>query len=403
MGLLEVYSNPEKPEILCSLIDDKGNKKEIMLIKLQDNGIHVYKTQEHYILPPVPQIDSLIRDVIEEVAEELKVDSIVYNSGNDDSNSNSLVLSNDWFDVERLALASSKHVALSSEIDSRVIVSIVKFSNNTFASTVLRKEDSFPILQIFMDTSYNPPLIKIYNELGQVVESRREYVSNFEDYIKGLINEDEYAIVYRELLDYNFIPAENSTENGKKLYVGCIFKYIISFNTEKRSIIIKKRKLARVLKAILYLDKLVNNVGVEVIIGNLTDMENLDKNILKLKTKAEKLLGNKFKITNVSYYGDSMELIKNIKDVKKRRNENSSNKEILYVLPIVFIVVADSKRRFEEYVERIIKGPTSDGLELLDEYFRQNLSSSFVAYLANLEEILILYNDIIEDLDDQDE
>ncbi|TRM84579.1 hypothetical protein DJ526_11965, partial [Sulfolobus sp. A20-N-G8] len=66
-------------------------------------------------------------------------------------------------------------------------------------------------------------------------------------------------------------------------------------------------------------------------------------------------------------------------------------------------VVADSKRRFEEYVERIIKGPTSDGLELLDEYFRQNLSSSFVAYLANLEEILILYNDIIEDLDDQDE
>jgi hypothetical protein len=72
-----------KPIISCSLIDDNGNEKEILIISLEDNGIHVYKNIEekdnHYILPPIPQIDLLIKEVIDEVAEELNVKSIVLN------------------------------------------------------------------------------------------------------------------------------------------------------------------------------------------------------------------------------------------------------------------------------------------------------------------------------------
>ncbi|WP_338604044.1 hypothetical protein V6M85_05585 [Sulfolobus tengchongensis] len=391
MGLLEVYSNPERPEILCSLVDDKGNKKEIMLIKLQDNGVHIYKTEEHYILPPVPQIDSLIRDVIEEVAEELKVDSIVYNYGDIDTNSETLRLSNEWFDVERLALASSKHIALSSDVNSKIIVGIVKFSNNTYAATVLRSEDSFPILQIFMDMSYNPPLVKIYNELGQVIESRRENIDNFEEYVKSLINnEEEYTIIYREFIEYNLSPAENSIQNGKKIYAGCIFKYLIGFNIGKKPNVIKKHKLSRLLRAILYLDRVSNDVGVDIVVGNPSSIVNLSEAISKLKAKVNNIASKKYGLNNVHYYGVSSEIIKDI---------NMGSKDVLNVIPIAFIILADSKKKFEEYVERIISGPTVDGLELLDEYIRQNLSNTFIAYLANLEEVLILYNDIIQDLD----
>lgn len=392
MGLLEVYSNPERPEVLCSLVDDKGNKKEIMLIKLQDNGVHIYKTEEHYILPPVPQIESLIKDVIEEVAEELKVDSIVYNYGNIDTNSQTLILSKEWFDVERLALASSKHVTLSSDIDAKVIVGVVKFSNTAYAATVLRKEDSFPILQVFMDTSFNPPLIKIYNELGQVIESRRENIDNFEEYVKSLINEEEYTLIYREFIEYNPLPAENSTSDGKKIYAGCIFKYIIGF-TDKKPVLIRKRKLVRLLRAILYLDRISGGVGVDIIIGNPSTISDLPQSINRLKNKVEKLLGKKFEINNIYYYGANLDLIKEL---------NLNSKDVLRVIPIVFVILADSKKKFEEYVERIISGPTVDGLELLDEYIRQNLSNSYIAYLANLEEVLILYSDIIQDLDNNE-
>lgn len=393
MGLLEVYSNPEKPEILCSLIDDKGNRKEIMLIKLQDNGVHIYKTEEHYILPPIPQIDSLIKDVIEEVAEELKVDSIVYNYGNIDTNSETLRLSKEWFDMERLALASSKHVALSSDVNSRVIVGVVRFPNNAYAATVLRSEDSFPILQIFIDMSYNPPIIKKYNELGQVVESRRENIENFEDYLKSLINEEEYTLIYREFVEYNLLPAENPIQNGKTIYAGCIFKYLIGFNVGKKPSSVKKHKLARLLRAIMYLDRISNNIGVDVIIGNPSPISYLPLSIDKLKNKVESKVTKKHGLSSIHYSGVSSDVVKDV---------NFTSKDILSIIPIAFIILADSKKKFEEYVERIINGPTADGLDLIDEYVRQNLSNNFIAYLANLEEVLILYNDIIQDLEDNE-
>ncbi|MEM1600148.1 MAG: hypothetical protein QXW51_04980 [Sulfolobaceae archaeon] len=394
MVSLEVYSNPERPEVLCSLVDERGNKKEIMLIKLQDNGVHVYKTEEHYILPPIPQINSLIKNVIEEVAEELKVDSIVYNYGNIDTNSETLILSNDWFDIERLALASSKHVALSSDVESKIIVSIVKFSDNAYAATVLRREDSFPILQVFMDASFSPPLIKIYNELGQNIETRRENINNFDEYVKSLINEDEYTLIYREFIEYNPLPAESSTSDGKKIYAGCIFKYLIGFNVENKAILIKKRKLARLLRAILYLDRLSKSGGVDIIIGNPVSVSDLSQAIVKLKNKVNNAINKKFKINNIYYYGANLELIK--------ESNIASNKNILNVVPIAFVIIADSKKKFEEYVERILSGPKTDGLELLDEYIRQDLSNTFISYLASLEELLILYNDIIRDLDDNE-
>ncbi|WP_252896743.1 hypothetical protein [Metallosphaera hakonensis] len=125
LSILQVISDPKVPKVRCSLIDQSGKEKDIMTIFLQDNGIHVHKTldNDHYIIPPVPQIGVLIKEVIEEVAEELNAEAIVFRYGeNEPEEVDDLVLSDAWYDIERLALAASKHAALSEEMDSKVIV-----------------------------------------------------------------------------------------------------------------------------------------------------------------------------------------------------------------------------------------------------------------------------------------
>lgn len=410
MSILEVYSLQNKPIISCSLIDDNGNEKKILVISLEDNGIHVYKNIEekdnHYILPPIPQIDLLIKEVIDEVAEELNVKSIVFKFGNneeDEEQTDKLVLSEEWYNAEKLALVASKHTALLSDIDSKIVIGIVKFSSFLYAATILRKEDTFPLMQIVLKTDSEIPTLKIYNEMGQLVEERREKIDNFENYVRALVNSDEVAIVYKESLEEIPSPIEVTTNKGDKLYVGVIFKYFIGFlpstTTKDREISIHNRKkLAKMLRALLYLDKMGKNGGTEIIIGRKgVPLTKLREQIKLIKNRVENLLHKLYNLPEINYYGINESVI----DELIKYDEELSDSDLslgIRVLPVAFIVTASNKQEYDNQMNRILNGPTSDGYDILDEYVRRNVSSYFIGYLMSLEEALIIYDDIINEM-----
>ncbi|ARM74992.1 hypothetical protein [Acidianus manzaensis] len=412
MAILKVYSHPNEAMVSCLLIDEKGNEKDIMTISLEDNGVHVHKLlgeENYYILPPIAQIDTLVREVIEEVAEELNIDTIVFKFGDYNEDTDDLILSDAWYNIERLALAASKHTALSSDVESKIVIGIVKFSAYLYASTIIRKEDTFPLLQIIYDRSSNPSIIKIYNELGQVVEERRENIENFEEYVKSMLSSnDDVAIVYRESLDEIPSPKEVTNNNGEKYFVGIIFKYLAGFvpsisdshlnlNKKERIIIKNKKKFVRLLRAILYLDRFSKDGGVEVIIPSYTvPLHMLPLEISKLKGKAEKFLSNKLGLKGDNYFGANEEILKELSNEKNFISDNFYLD--LRILPIPFIIVASTKQQFDEYAKRIMNGPTSDGYEILDELIKENLSTFFIGYLMSLEEALIIYSDIFNEL-----
>ncbi|MCI2415442.1 MAG: hypothetical protein MPF33_09420 [Candidatus Aramenus sp.] len=409
MSILKVYSDPVKPTIMCSLVDDDGNERDILTITLEDNGIHVHKnlgTDDHYIVPPVPQVETLIREVIEEIAEELNVKSVVFTYGDEEEeNTEDLVLSDEWYNIEKLALAASKHTALSTEVDAKVVIGVVKFSNFIYSATVLRKEDTFPLLQVYMDSSSDVPLIRIYNELGQLIEERREKVEDFEEYVKSLVTSNEIAIVYREEVESFPSPKEVVTENGSTFYVGVIFKYVLGFlpsssidDVKTKKIYVKnKSKLAKLLRAVLYLDKLSSNGGVEVLVPSYAvPLNEIPKEIERLKQRAVKLL-KRYKVNAVSFYGVNESLLKELFNYKPKFEDGEVYLGIR-VIPVAFVIMAQDKGEFEEYVERILNGPTSDGYEILDEAIKKYVSSYFIGYLMDIEETLIIYSDIINEL-----
>ncbi|EZQ01815.1 MULTISPECIES: hypothetical protein [Acidianus] len=405
MNILQVYSYPSEAVVSCSLVDDKGNERKILTISLEDNGIHVHKLEkdDHYLIPPVPQIDMLIKEVIDQVAEELNVKAIIFRFGDGDKieETEDLVLSEKWYDIESLAKAASKHAAIVSDVESKYIISVVKFSNFIYASTVIRKEDTFPLMQIVMDTSSDAPHIKIYNEVGQLVEDRKERVADFEDYVRSLVNSDDVAIVYKESLDEIPSPTEITTENGDKYFVGVIFKYFLGFfSTDdanaKRGIILRnRRRFSKVLRAILYLDRLSEEGGVEVLMpAKAILLEDVPGEVKKMKVKAENIL-KRFRVSEVNYFGVSDTAMKEI------GSYNSSIMSIR-VIPVGFIIVTKTKQLFDEYVQRISNGPTSDGYEILDEFIKKNASRYFIGYLMSLEEALIIYSDILNELNKDD-
>ncbi len=407
MSVLQVYSNPAKAVISCSLVDENGNEKEILTITLEDNGIHVHKNigkDDHYIIPPIPQIDMLIREVIEQIAEELNVQAVVFRYGenSDLEETDDLILSDAWYDIEKLALAASKHAALASDVESKVIIGIVKFSNFIYAATVLRREDTFPLLQIFMDSSNNE--IKIYNEIGQLVEERREKVQDFEEYVKSLVNASDVAIVYKESLDEIPSPKEITTDNGR-YYVGVIFKYFMGFFpsssikevSSKRIYVKNKSKFVKLLRALLYLDKLSDEGGVEVLLSSsAVPLNDIPKEVDKIKVKVDKILG-KYKITDVNYFGINDTLIKELVNYKPQFGEGDVYLG-MRVIPVAFVIITENKQDFDNYVERILNGPTSDGYEILDEAVKKYISSYFIGYLMSVEEALIIYSDIFNEL-----
>ncbi len=405
LSILEVYSSQSKPVISCSLIDDDGNEKEILIISLEDNGIHVYKNIEekdnHYILPPIPQIDLLIKEVIDEVAEELNVKSIVFKFGNDkevEEQTDNLVLSSEWYNAEKLALAASKHTALLSDIDSKIIIGIVKFSNFLYAATILRKEDTFPLMQVILKTDGDIPELKIYNEMGQLIEERREKIDNFENYVRSLINSDDVSIVYKESLEEIPSPTEITTDKGK-LYVCVIFKYFIGFLPsssvkDKEILIHNKKKLAKMLRALLYLDRISKNGGTEIIIGRKgVPLSKLKEQIKLIKSNVENILHKIYNLTDVNYYGINDNIIEQLIKYDEELTDDDLSLGIR-VLPVAFIVSASNKQEFDNQVNRILNGPTPDGYDILDEYIRRNVSSYFIGYLMSLEEALIIYDDI---------
>jgi hypothetical protein len=392
--ILQVFSDENEPKVLCSVVEKEGQTKDILQIELRDNGLHIYKRnmddEDHYILPPVPEIDSLVKEIIEEVADELSVEAIVYKYGQDNETED-LVLAGTWHDLEKLALAASKHAAVSADVESKVIIGIVKFSNFIQAATLLRKEDSFPIMQVFVDFSTDPHTVKLYNEMGQLIENRRENVNDFEEYVKGLTNEEDSVIVYRESIGRSPSPTEVKYSNGETKYVGVIFKYIIGFNPEDSSDpkIKNKRRLSTIIRGTTYLDRLSEGSGVEVMIGNPITLDQLVKETLKIKRRIQRTLSKLgIQATDINYFGADESILKEIKD---------SNPWMLLV-PIGFLVVGSTKKEFDEFASRIVMGPTPDGMEILDEEIKSNLSNMFVGYLASLEEALILYNDIDEEV-----
>ncbi|AWR93483.1 hypothetical protein [Acidianus brierleyi] len=411
MSVLQVYSNPAKAVISCSLVDENGNEKEILTITLEDNGIHVHKNIEkddHYIIPPIPQIDMLIREVIEQIAEELNVQTVVFRYGenSDLEETDDLILSDAWYDIEKLALAASKHAALANDVESKVIIGIVKFSNFIYAATVLRKEDTFPLLQIFMDSSNNE--IKIYNEIGQLVEERREKVQDFEEYVKSLVNSSDVAVVYKESLDEIPSPKEITTDNGR-YYVGVVFKYFMGFFpsssikevSSKRIYVRNKSKFVKLLRALLYLDKLSDDGGVEVLLSSsAVPLNDIPKEVDKIKGKVDKILG-KYKITDVNYFGINDTLIKELVNYKPQFGEGDVYLG-MRVIPVAFVIITENKQDFDNYVERILNGPTSDGYEILDEAVKKYISSYFIGYLMSVEEALIIYSDIFNELSKDD-
>ncbi len=394
MRILQVFSDENEPKVLCSIVDKAGKEEEILQIELQDNGLHIHKKitedEDHYILPPIPDIDSLIKEIIDEVADELGVETIVYKFGHDNE-TDDLILSSIWHDIEKLALAASKHAAVSAEIESKIIIGTVKFSNFIRAATVLRKEDSFPILQIFADFSTEPPSIKLYNEIGQLIESRRENIGDFEEYVKSLVNDEDLVIVYRESIDRSPSPTEVKYSNGTTIYIGVIFKYIIGFNPEGEigPKVKNKRRLSSIIRGTTYVDRLSEESGVEVIIGNPVTLENINKETLKVKKRIQRIL-MKMGISEaeINYFGADEAILKEITD---------TNPWMLLV-PVGFLVLGSTKKEFDDFASRIMMGPTPDGMEILDEEIKRNLSNMFVGYLASLEEALILYNDIDEEV-----
>jgi len=409
VSILKVHSDPVKPTIMCSLVDDDGNERDILTITLEDNGIHVHKnlgTDDHYIVPPVPQVETLIREVIEEIAEELNVKAVVFTYGDEEEeNTEDLVLSDEWYNIERLALAASKHTALSAEVDAKVVIGVVRFSNFIYSATVLRKEDTFPLLQVYMDSSSDVPLIRIYNELGQLIEERHEKVEDFEEYVKSLVTSNEIAVVYREEIESFPSPKEVVTENGSTFYVGVIFKYVLGFlpsssidDVKTKKIYVKnKSELAKLLRAVLYLDKLSSNGGVEVLVPSYAvPLNEIPKEIERLKQRAVKLL-KRYKVNAVNFYGVKESLLKELFNYKPKFEDGEVYLGIR-VIPVAFVIMAQDKGEFEEYVERILNGPTSDGYEILDEAIKKYVSSYFVGYLMDIEETLIIYSDIINEL-----
>ncbi len=394
MKILQVLSNENEPEVSCSLLDKEGQQKEILHIELQDNGLHIYKRtmedEDHYILPPIPEIDTLIKEIIEEVADELSVETIIYKFGQDNETED-LILSSIWHDLEKLALAASKHAAVSSEVETKVVIGIVKFSNFIQAATILRKEDSFPLMQIFADFSTEPHSIKLYNEMGQLIENRKEKVEDFEEYVKSLVNEEDFVVIYRESIGRSPSPIEVKYSNGATLFVGVIFKYIIGFNPDNASMpkIKNKRRLSTVIRGTTYVDRLSENSGVDVVIGNPVTLDKLDTETQKIKKRIRRtLLKLGVSDPEIDYFGADQTVLREIKE---------SNPWMLLV-PVGFLILGSTKKEFEDFASRIVMGPTPDGMEILDEEIKKNLSNMFVGYLASLEEALILYSDIDEEV-----
>ncbi|BBL46734.1 hypothetical protein MJ1HA_0833 [Metallosphaera sedula] len=408
MSILQVISDPKVPKVKCSLIDSTGTERNIMTIFLQDNGIHVHKELEndHYIIPPVPQIGALIREVIEEVAEELNANAIVFRYGDEEAEEvDDLVLSDAWYDIERLALAASKHAALSEEIDAKVILGIIKFSSFIYAATAIRKEDTFPLLQIYMDASTDLPLIKIYNELGQLVEERREKVEDFETYVKSLVSSEDMTVIYRESAMDIPSPKEITTEDGSKYYVAVLFKYFLGFlpsssvtEVTSRKIPVKgKRKLVKTLRALLYLEKLSEEGGVEIVIGShAVPLNQLLDELSKLSERAKATLTRR----KLMYEPEKVFEEPLVRELRNYKPEYSSGDVYLgiRVIPVGFIVVARNKEEFDHAIQRISNGPTSDGYEILDELVKKSVSGYFIGYLMTLEEALIIYTDITSEL-----
>ncbi|AWS00519.1 hypothetical protein DFR87_03360 [Metallosphaera hakonensis JCM 8857 = DSM 7519] len=379
-----------------------------MTIFLQDNGIHVHKTldNDHYIIPPVPQIGVLIKEVIEEVAEELNAEAIVFRYGeNEPEEVDDLVLSDAWYDIERLALAASKHAALSEEMDSKVIVGIIKFSSFIYAATAIRKEDTFPLFQIYMDTSSDLPLVKIYNELGQLVEERREKIDDFETYVKSLVSSDDIAVIYRESALEVPSPKEITREDGSKYYVAVLFKYFLGFLpsssvnevTNRKVAIRGKRNLIKTLRALLYLERLSEEGGVDILMGNhAVPLNYLLDELEKLSKRAIASLTRK----GLSYNLDETLEEPILRELKNYKPEYTSGDIYLgiRVIPVAFVVVARNKEEFDQAIQRIAGGPTSDGYEILDELVKKSVSGYFIGYLMTLEEALIIYSDISSEL-----
>ncbi|AEB95479.1 conserved hypothetical protein [Metallosphaera cuprina Ar-4] len=405
---MQVVSDPEIPKVRCLLVDSAGTEKDIMTISLQDNGVHVHKTLEndHYIIPPIPQISTLIKEVIEEVAEELNAEAIVFRYGGEKADEvEDLILSDAWYDIEKLALAASKHAALSEEIDSKVVIGIIKFSSFIYAATAIRKEDTFPLLQIYMDTSSDLPLIRIYNELGQLVEERREKVDDFEAYVKSLVSMDDATVVYRESNTDIPSPKEITTEDGSKFYVAMIFKYFLGFLpspsiyevTNKKIIIKNKRKLTKSLRALLYVEKLSDEGGVEILLGNhAVPLNMLNEELHKLSRKGREMLERK----GITFNTDDALKEPLLKELLNYKPQYGSGDVYLgiRVVPLAFLVVAKDKEEFDQIVSRIANGPTSDGYEILDELIKSSISGYFIGYLMTLEEALIIYSDISSEL-----
>gem|GEM_PF-437056 len=408
LSILQVYSDPKVPRIKCSLIDGSGSEKDILTISLQDNGIHVYKSLDggdHYILPPIPQIGALIREVIEEVAEELNAEAVVVRYGDEESQDlNNLVLSDAWYDIERLALAASKHATISEDFEARIVIGIVRFSSFIYAATVMRKEDTFPLLQVYMDSSGDLPTVRVYNELGQLVEERREKITDFESYVKSLVGSEDVAVVYREASANLPSPREVTTADGSKYYVAVIYRYFLGFlpstslnEVRKKRVNVKGRsELSRALRALLYLEKLGEGGGVEVLIGSrAVPLNELPKEVLRLSQKAEGSL-RKF---SISFESDPLEE-PILKELTGYTPEYGSGDVYLgvRVLPVAFLIVAENEEEFSQYVRRIMEGPTSDGYEMLDEIIKKSLSNYFIGYMMSLEEALIIYTDISTEL-----
>ncbi|QKR01082.1 hypothetical protein GWK48_08345 [Metallosphaera tengchongensis] len=380
-----------------------------MTISLQDNGIHVHKTlekEDHYIIPPIPQIGSLIKEVIEEVAEELNAKAIVFRYGEESREEvDDLILSEAWYDLERLALAASKHAALSGDFETKVILGIVKFSASVYAATAIRKEDTFPLFQIFMDSSSGVPLIKVYNELGQLVEERRESVDDFETYVKDMVSSEDVAVVYGDSEVGFPSPKEITLEDGSRYYVGVIFKYFLGFfpsssvkEVSSRRLLVKnKGKLVRTLRALLYVEKLGKDEGVEIVMSShAIPLNLLPEELNRLTNRVTRSL----KKRGLSY--DLKEVLEDpyVEELRNYRPEYGSGEVYLgiRVIPVGFVIVTKSKEEFEQVTSRIANGPTNDGAEILDELVKKSVSGYFIGYLMSLKEALIIYSDITSEL-----
>ena len=395
---VKVVSYSDRP-----LVKVYKDDRHVADIKLEDNGIHIeLSNNKRLIVIPNPDIDFQVEEIVSNILERLGDDEVAYMFGDDRDMEEVeyLILGDPWYNKERLALTASKHVAVfskSREKKGKIVVGVTRFLPDLMAVTVMRGEDTFPLGQILVDYSTDPPTVKVLNELGEEIATESSSVEKLGEILSRYFQTDlnDSLLVYRDQPDNAKSPMVIESEKGV-FYVGAVVRFLLFVSSKSGAVRLKGlNHLKSLLKALLYL-KEEKNEGVWIYTYPYAiDLENLGKTLDRIYRKINVKIKD---IGATKKYMNGYVLVTNsLKDLKL---SELTVRNGLYVkaIPVAFLVVTRSWEKYSEYVDRILQGPVKEGRAIMEKALQETLGDGVVPELLSLEEMLYLLQRLNKDL-----